>query len=78
MSGILETMSTKMPARKNEIKKRKMRIKIAHVLTRIVQVPIRERYVSRSIIVFVYPYIFSHQIFHTHAYLDLIVCHFSL
>ena len=35
MSGILETMSTKMPARKNEIKKRKMRIKIAHVLTKI-------------------------------------------
>ena len=40
--------------RKND-KKREMRIKIAHDLTKTFHVPIGERYVSRSIIKFVYP-----------------------
>ena len=46
--------------------KMRMRIKIAHELTKFFHVPIREKYVSRSIIKFAYP---SYN--HTHAHLDL-------
>jgi hypothetical protein len=47
-----ETIIQKREKRKKKYKeKRKMRIKIAHVLTKLFQVPIkRERYMSRSIV----------------------------
>jgi DNA-binding XRE family transcriptional regulator len=40
---------------KKEREKMRMRIKIAHDLTKFFHIPIREKYVSRSIIKFAYP-----------------------